>query len=312
MANSVAVFVFAGFLESGKTTALQGMLLSKREILDGKSVIISTEDGEEQYKKDILKELDIDVIETEDEESFTLEYLEEIDRRYRPDTVYIEFNGMWDLKTFINKELPDGWYYATIFSLVDATTYEIYQQNMRQTLMNPLSVSDVILFNRFDESFSKGDVRRALKILNNRAEVFFTRKDGSIDNGTDELFIPDEAGVLEVDSSLFCPWFVDCVENTDKYYDKKVRFTAMVSSGRGLGAGQIYVGRYAAICCAEDAQFIGFIAQTKGRDDLSDGDWVELEALVTQGEMDRGRKIILLKADEIKKVEAPEEKFLYF
>lgn len=101
---------------------------------------------------------------------------------------------MWDLKTFINKELPDGWYYATIFSLVDATTYEVYLQNMRQTLMNPLSVSDVILFNRFDESFSKGDVRRALKILNNRAEV---------------------------------------------------RFTAMVSSGRGLGASQIYVGRYA-------------------------------------------------------------------
>ena len=86
----------------------------------------------------------------------------------------------------------------------------------------------------------------------------------------------------------------------------------MVSSGRGLGAGQIYVGRYAAICCAEDAQFIGFIAQTKDRNGLSDGDWVELEALVTQGEMDQGRKIILLKADEIKKVEPPEEKFLYF
>jgi G3E family GTPase len=48
MANSVAVFIFAGFLESGKTTALQGMLLAKKEILDGKSVIISTEDGEDQ------------------------------------------------------------------------------------------------------------------------------------------------------------------------------------------------------------------------------------------------------------------------
>lgn len=75
MANSVAVFVFAGFLESGKTTALQGMLLSKREILDGKSVIISTEDGEEQYKKDILKELDIDVIEADDEEFLPLSIL---------------------------------------------------------------------------------------------------------------------------------------------------------------------------------------------------------------------------------------------
>jgi uncharacterized membrane protein YcgQ (UPF0703/DUF1980 family) len=312
MANSVAVFIFAGFLESGKTTALQGMLLAKKEILDGKSVIISTEDGEEQYKKDSLKELDIDVIETDDEESFTLDYLEKIDRQYRPDTVYIEFNGMWDLKTFVNKELPDGWYFATIFSLVDAATYEIYLQNMRQTLMNPLSVSDVILFNRFKENFSKGDVRRALKILNNRAEVFFTREDGSIDNGTDELLISDKKGVLEIDSSIFCPWFVDCVENTDKYYGKKVRFTAMVSSGKGLGDDRIYVGRYAAICCAEDARFIGFIAQKKGDEDIKNGDWVELEALVTAGEIEKGRKIILLKTDAIKKIDPPEDKFLYF
>ncbi len=311
MAREVAVFVFGGFLESGKTTALQGMLLGKRDVPDGKAIIISTEDGEEEYKKDLLKELDIDVIELDDEESFTLEYLQETDSKYKPDAVYIEFNGMWDLRTFIKGELPKNWYYATIFSFVDAATYQVYQQNMRQTLMNPLAVADVIMFNRCDEGFPKGDVRRALKILNNRAEVFFTRTDGSVDNGTDELLIPDKNGVLEIDSSLFCPWFVDCVENTDKYYGKTVRFTAMVSSGGGLKKDQIYVGRYAAICCAEDAQFIGFVAQ-KNDEDIKDGDWVELKAKVTEGELDRGRKIILLKTGEIKIVQAPEEKFLYF
>ncbi len=312
MAREVAVFVFAGFLESGKTTALQGMLLSKREILDGKSIIISTEDGEEPYKTDQLKDLDIDVVEIDDEDSFDQEFLEDLDKKYSPDTVYVEFNGMWDLKKFVGSGLPEGWYFATIFSLVDATTYEIYLQNMRQTLMNPLSVSDVILFNRFSNNFDKGDVRRALKILNSRAEVFFTKEDGSVDNGTDELLIPDEDGVLEIGSDLFCPWFVDCVENTDKYYGKKVRFMAMVSSGAGLKDNQIYVGRYAAICCAEDAQFIGFIAQKNECDEVEDGDWIELKACVTQGELERGRKIILLKADEIRKTEPPKEKFLYF
>ncbi|MCR4745123.1 MAG: hypothetical protein K5894_07820 [Lachnospiraceae bacterium] len=311
MTREVAVFIFAGFLESGKTTALQGMLINKREIIDGKALIISTEDGVEEYSKEELKKLDLELLEVEDEDAFTLEYLKDIDKRYSPDTVCIEFNGIWDLKTFINRELPDDWYFATIFSFVDARTYDIYLQNMRQTLMNPLSVSDVIMFNRCEEDFHRENVRRALKILNSRAEVFFTGKDGSITNVTDEILIPEKNGILEVDSSLFCQWFVDCVENTDKYYGKRVRFTALVSRGRGLKSDQIYVGRYAAVCCAEDAQFIGFIAQ-KNDEEIKDGDWIEIEAVVKYGELDSNRRIILLNAREIIKIDPPEVKLLYF
>lgn len=77
-----AVYIFAGFLESGKTSALQGMLFKTRRKGDGKAVVICTEEGEEEYRIDELKELNVDVLIEEDEECLSKEHLEEIDRIY--------------------------------------------------------------------------------------------------------------------------------------------------------------------------------------------------------------------------------------
>ena len=50
-----AVHIFAGFLDSGKTTALQGTLLRKEDVAK-RSVVICTEEGEEEYDIDALKD----------------------------------------------------------------------------------------------------------------------------------------------------------------------------------------------------------------------------------------------------------------
>lgn len=306
-----AVYIFAGFLNSGKTTALQESLLKTVKTNNVKSIIICTEEGEEEYRMEELKSLCIDVVEVENEEDFTEEFLEKTVEEYMPENVYIEYNGMWDLKAFLDITMPKGWYIANIFSLVDAGTYEIYLKNMRQTLMNPLSVSDVILFNRCGDGFQKGKIRRSLKILNSRAELFFIKPNGSIDYDMDEFFLPDEKGTIDVTDEVFCSWFVDCIENTDKYYGKKVRFSGIVTRGKGLAWNQFYVGRYIAVCCQEDAQFVGFIAESETELPM-DGDWIEIEARIEQGEIAGKRMIILLKIIDMRKMEVPGEIFLYF
>ncbi|MCR4643431.1 MAG: hypothetical protein K5697_15565 [Lachnospiraceae bacterium] len=305
------MFIFAGFLGSGKTTALQGSLIRTKTPESGNAVIVCTEEGEEEYRTDELAQRGIYVVSAEEEDELTEDLLKGIADRYRPESVYIEFNGMWDLKAFLAGPLPDGWEIANIFSLVDASTYELYLKNMRQEIMNPLSVSDVILFNRCDEAFKKADVRRALRILNARAEVFFTRQDGSIDPGIDEFILADKDGILEIEDPVFCQWFVDTLDNTDKYYGRKVRFRGQVTGGRELSAGRFYVGRYAVICCPQDAQFIGFVAEYEGSIPQN-GAWVEIEAAMEKGEIDGKWAIVLLRVTEIKKVKAPEDKYLYF
>lgn len=305
------VYIFAGFMDSGKTTALQGVLLRNELLAERKSLIICTEEGENEYDESLLKERNAEIVYISDEDEITEEYLIDVANNYDIDCIYVEFNGMWDLKFFISEKVPKNWVVATVFSFVDATTYDMYLKNMRQVIMNPLSVSDVILFNRCTENTKKGDIRRALKILNNRAEVHFTRLDGSIDDGVDELLLPDAEGNLEIDDSLFCSWFIDCIENTNKYYGKRIKTKVMITRGKGLEEQQFYAGRMAAICCAEDAQFIGFVAKCEGSTPKN-GEWLDIVATIKQGVVDESRAIILLDIDEAKKIEAPEDIYLYF
>ncbi|MEE3496000.1 MAG: hypothetical protein VZR06_12630, partial [Butyrivibrio sp.] len=101
------------------------------------------------------------------------------------------------------------------------------------------------------------------------------------------------------------------IEDTDKYYGKTVRFTALITGGNGLGSNQFYAGRYAAICCAEDAQYIGFVAKYDG-EIPKNGDWVILEARIAKGQRADNKLVILLVVNKLTKIEAPEDRFLYF
>ena len=101
-----AVHIFAGFLDSGKTTALQGTLLRKEDVAK-RSVVICTEEGEEEYDIDALKDRGTSLVTIEEEEELTEDFLEEIKKVHNPEVVYIEFNGMWDLKAFVRKDLPE-------------------------------------------------------------------------------------------------------------------------------------------------------------------------------------------------------------
>ncbi len=65
-------------------------------------------------------------------------------------------------------------------------------------------------------------------------QIFFAALDGSVDDGIDELLLEDENGIINITEDIFCQWFIDCIENTDKYYSKKVSFSAMVNKGASL------------------------------------------------------------------------------
>jgi uncharacterized protein YpuA (DUF1002 family) len=51
--------------------------------------------------------------------------------------------------------------------------------------------------------------------------------------------IPDENNVIQVSDDIFCSWFVDCLENTDKYYGKTVNFLGMATRGKELSENEV-------------------------------------------------------------------------
>lgn len=62
-------------MDSGKTTALQGVLLKNKFLAERKSLIICTEEGETEYDKTLLKKQNASVLYIDDEDDLNKDYL---------------------------------------------------------------------------------------------------------------------------------------------------------------------------------------------------------------------------------------------
>lgn len=99
----------------------------------------------------------------EEQEDFTTETLQKIQETYKPEQIFIEYNGTWDIATLLETKMPDGWVIVQSLATVDATTFEMYLANMRAMIMEQLFKADVVIFNRCDDNTPKGKFRRAVK-----------------------------------------------------------------------------------------------------------------------------------------------------
>lgn len=112
--KKIPVYLFLGFLESGKTTLIQKTLANKRFGNGENILLLVCEEGLEEYDLSKLKQnnITLHVMEesTELEESSLLKLSDECGA----DRVVIEYNGMWHLNDLLmNKpenpaDLPDG------------------------------------------------------------------------------------------------------------------------------------------------------------------------------------------------------------
>ena len=87
------VYMINGFLESGKTSFISYTLAQPYFRTAGRTLLILCEEGEEEYEASLLKKNRTIVETIEDEENFTAEYLLELDKKYNPERVVIEYNG---------------------------------------------------------------------------------------------------------------------------------------------------------------------------------------------------------------------------
>ena len=144
----VPIYLVTGFLESGKTTFLDFTLQQDYFSIDGKTLLILCEEGEEEYDMDKLKLTNTVVEVIEDEEDLTPQRLAAMDIIHQPERVVIEYNGMWLVSKFEQMELPEGWGIEQEITCVDATTYQVYMANMKSLFMDMIRNTDMVIFNR--------------------------------------------------------------------------------------------------------------------------------------------------------------------
>lgn len=311
--QEIPVYLFTGFMDSGKTTLIKETLVENGFAEQGKSLIICCEDGDVEYDAAELDKIKTKVVMVEKEEDFTAEFLNNLNHSYLPDQVFIEYNGTWGMDVLMEMDLPKGWVIVQSLATVDATTFEMYLQNMRAMIMEQLFQADVVIFNRCDDSTDKGKFRRNVKALNRKAQLVYERTDGTLDEREEELPFDITADELDISDADYAIWYMDCMDNPKKYEGKKVKFLALVYNPDKLKKGVFVPGRFAMTCCVEDVTFIGFKCKYPDEDKIPHKSWITItaEVHIEFAKEYKGKGPVLYPVS-IEPAEKPEDELVYF
>lgn len=318
--REIPVYLITGFLESGKTMFITDTLCDPGFTGKEKTLLIVGEEGEEEYESYVLEKSHTDMVVLDG--MLTPEFLEECQKKYKPDRVMVECNGMWNMEEVLCVPLPKKWVFVQVIALADAQTFDNYLSNMRSIMMSMLSQVDMVIFNRCDRNTKKNALRRNIKVFNQKAQIMYEYLQGEEEfaNEDDELPFKLVAPVVEIEDEDFGLWYIDAMDHVDRYVGKTVQFRSIVYKGRPreLPPQSFVPGRFAMTCCADDIAYIGFVCRypkelSAFMDQKKDRDWVIVKATVAKEKMKiyNGEGPVLT-AIELQSADAPKDDIVYF
>ncbi len=305
------VYIINGFLESGKTEFIVYTLAQPYFQLRGKTLLVLCEEGEVEYDEKLLKDSKTILERMEEEADFTPSALMELDKKYKPERIIIEYNGMWNFK---NMKLPWHWTVEQQITCIDASTFPMYYTNMKSLLAEMVKKSEMIIFNRCDGIKDLASYKRNIKAVNRQAEIIFEDSNGEIDEiFEDDLPYDLQDDPIVLDNSGYGIWYIDSMDHLERYVDKRVRFTAQVLKPENFPEDYFVPGRMAMTCCAEDMSFLGYVCQYAGAAELRMRDWVRVTAVVKEEYWaDYNGKGPVLHAESVERTKAPREEVISF
>lgn len=275
-----AVYMINGFLESGKTEFITYTLAQPYFQTRGTTLLLLCEEGEVEYDDDLLKKSRTVVELIESEADFNPNHLLELEKKYKPERIIVEYNGMWNFK---NMKLPWHWKIEQQITTIDGSTFPNYYTNMRSLLAEMVRNSEMIIFNRCDGISDLSSYKRNIKAVNPRADIIFEDANGEITEiMEDDLPYDLKQEVLALDDYGYGIWYLDSMDHLERYIDKKVEFTAMVLKPEEFPKNYFVPGRMAMTCCADDMAFLGYPCEYEGVERLAQKEWVKVKALVAK------------------------------
>ncbi len=305
------VYMINGFLESGKTEFITYTLAQPYFQIRGKTLLILCEEGEKEYDADLLKQSRTELVLIEEEEEFTTGRLIELEKKYKPERIIIEYNGMWNYKEM---KLPWHWKIEQQITTIDASTFPMYFTNMKSLLAEQIRKSELIIFNRCDGVGDLSSYKRNIKAINQKAEIVFEDANGEINEIMEEDLPYDlKASVIDLNNEGYGIWYLDSLDHLERYEGKTVRFIAMVLKPEQFPHNYFVPGRMAMTCCAEDMAFLGYACEYDQTDALTNKQWVKVTARVEKEYFaDYQGEGPVLHALNVEPAKAPKEEVISF
>lgn len=272
------VYLIAGFLDSGKTSFING-ILSDGFAMEDRTMLLCCEEGEEEYDRKLLR--NVTVVTVDDQESLTPEFLEAQRRKCRASQIIVEYNGMWQIQDFYVNAMPQSWALYQIIATVEGPTFDMYAKNMASLMMEKLRNADMILINRCTDQLCASLRQKNLRLVNRRAEIYLEKNDDSSENymdGTVSAFDLDQPEVRIGDED-YGLWYVEIMDNPQMYEGKTVVYRAIMCKPPKYGP-YFTPGRFAMVCCAEDMSFLALACTGYDVSAIPERAWVEVTGQV--------------------------------
>ena len=276
------VYLFLGFLESGKTKFIQETLEDPRFMTGEKTLLLVCEEGEEEYETIKFAGAEsVELVVLDEKDQLTEAYLTELQLKYGAERVVVEYNGTWLLEDFFNA-MPEGWMINQIMTFFDSNTFLNYNANMRQLTFDKIQDTQLVVFNRFDDTMDKMEFHKIVRGISRRCDIVYEHADGKadFDDIEDPLPFDINADVIVIEDKDYAFFYRDLTENLEAYIGKTVKFKGLVATDKRLAPEDIVVGRHVMTCCADDIQYCGLACVLPQAMDLQTRDWVMITAKV--------------------------------
>lgn len=280
--DNIPVYLFTGFLESGKTKFIQESMEDKKFNSGEKTLLLVCEEGIEEYDLSRFLGQNVYFEKIDDENDLTKEKLTEITKKHQIDRVVVEYNGMW-LMNSLYAAMPDDWAIYQQLYFTDGSTFITYNANMRSLVVDKMKDAEMFVINRADsKNVDKDEIHKIVRALNRSATIIYDYPDGKIeyDEIEDPLPFDKSAAIIEIADEDFALWYRDLSEDLTTYVGKKVKFKGLVARNEALDDKSFIIGRPVMTCCAEDIAYSGVVCILPEATNLKNGDWVTVTATV--------------------------------
>ena len=277
----IPVYVFTGFLDSGKTKFIQETLEDSRFNDGERTLILLFEEGEEEYDFSTYPAQNV-YLEVLNQETVTTRQMADLAKKYKAQRVVAELNGMQQVGDLYMR-FPEDWVVAQEVMFADASTFMAYNSNMRNLVMDKLVGAQMVVFNRLEKGADTMPLHKIARAANRKIDILYDYTDGTtqFDDVEDPLPFDINAPVIELKDEDYALWYRDCTEEPAKYDGKTVKFKAQVAMLRRDKDGMFAPGRFVMTCCVDDIQFCGIPCRYKQAKELESRSWVMVTAKIS-------------------------------
>lgn len=307
----VPVFLINGFLESGKTTLIKSVIEHDSKLQKLNTLLIACESGEVDYDDKFIKDNNVTIIYVESEDELTADFFQKLDEKYEPTRVVIEYNSFFN-PDILTEVLPEIYVLSQVITMIDASTFNIYFNNMRQIFNNACKNADLIIFNRIEGIDTLAQFRRQVRAFNQTAQIGFESSDGSMTDTLDEDLPYDlSSDKIQLEETDYPIWYIDCFDNYKKYFGKEITFLAKIELLPDSKEGHILPGRLVMTCCEADTAFSGFECVNETDVEITEPVWAMITVTVAHEYSSLScDEVVMLHAKKIIKLAPQEDKIL--